>query len=264
MSHGLFEEKVKLTEEHRYFDGDGKEYLGFSKLYDLICKPFDKESISGFVAKAQGKTKEDVLAEWDGKRDNGSRIDDAITLYNQTNLIADENNDVKDLILSVLAEYKRYKKNISQLIVYNENYKCAGMSDNAFLFSFMKDSAFGMSDIKCFDDVLNTDGTIKHFSYDTLFVRRGWLNAPFNHLPATKYTKICFQLSYYAHLLEELTGRKCNELFIHLIHPVKHTHQKIYLPYLKNDVKLLLETYKPQIDLLLAKKTVVEETNEAF
>lgn len=239
MNHGLFEEKVKCDENHVYSDNEGNEYISFSKLYDLICPPFDS-GVSRFVAKAKGVTQEEILGEWNDKRDNGTRIDDALTLYFETGLIKEENNDIKDLILSVAGEYKKHKRGFSQIIVYSEKHRTAGTSDKTFLFTYMKDSAFGKSDFKCFEK-------------DDLFKRRGWLNAPFEHLPNTKYTKIAFQLSYYAYHFEELTRRKCNELFIHVINPATQTHQKVYCPYMKHDVKLLLETYKPQIDLLLNK-----------
>ena len=63
---------------------------------------------------------------------------------------------------------------------------------------------------------------------------------------------------------ENLTGRKIKRMFIHFIPPDDFTkHQIIPVNYMKNDVKLLLDTYKPQIDLLLAKKPV-EQENEAF
>lgn len=250
MAHGLFEEKVALEPiSHTYTDKEGNTYVGFSKVFESICKPFNKDFIAGLVAESGEKTKEQVIGEWDAKRDNGTRIDDALGLYLETGLIKEADSDIKELIISVSAEYKKYKKNFSQVIVYNEERKTAGAIDRTFLFTYQKDANFGMSDYKCFEK-------------DDLHERRGWLLEPFNHLPNSKFVKIAFQLSYYAFHFEELTGRKCNELFIHVINPLTQTHQKVFVPYLRNDVKLLLDVYR--CSPVEVKNIVAEETNEAF
>lgn len=235
MGHGLFDERVSLDEHHRYYDSSGNEYVGFSKLFDMICKPFDSSFIAKKVADSKGISKEDVLNEWGDKRDSGVRVDDALTLFNETGLVKDENADIKELILSVSWEYEKYAKNFSQVILYDEESRTAGTTDRLFLFTHQKTANFGISDFKCFEK-------------DDLYTRRGWLLEPFNHLPHTKFIKIAFQLSFYAHHFEKLTGKKCNELFIHVINPPLGTHQKIAVPYLKNDVKLFLEYLKPQIE----------------
>lgn len=246
--HTLFPNKVKLEPvSHRYYHDNGDEYFGFSKMYEYVCKKFDAESISRFVAKAKGVSASEIREEWDSKTENGTRIDEAIELYAKSGQILKENETSADLIRSVLDEYSNYNKCYEQLVVYNEKTRTAGSVDKTFIYSNRKDSAFGMSDFKCFEDVLNTDGTIKYFSEETLYVHRGWLNPPFEHLPNTKYTKISFQLSYYADHFEGLTGRKCKSLFIHLIDPIRKTHKKIPVMYMKNDVKLLLDTYSGQI-----------------
>jgi hypothetical protein len=207
-------------------------------MYEFICKKFDADSISRFVAKAKGVSASDVKQEWSSKTDNGTRIDKAIELYAQTGQILKENEDVADLIKSVLSEYSEYHKCYEQLVVYNKETRTAGSLDKLLIYSNRKDSAFGISDFKCFEN-------------QNLHEHRGWLNAPFEHLPNTKYTKISFQLSYYAYHFELLTGKKCKQLFIHLINPTTQTHTKIPVMYLKNDVKLLLDTYAGQIEELI-------------
>lgn len=231
--HSLYPNKVRLDEEqHRYFDASGQEYIGFSSAFEFIHKKFDAHSISRFVAKAKGVSAQEVRDEWSSKTDNGTRIDKALELYAKSGQILKEDEDIAELVKSVLAEYKIYNSCYEQLVVYNEETRTAGSLDKLFIFSNRKDSAFGISDFKSFES-------------DNLHEHRGWLSAPFEHLPSTKYTKICFQLSYYAYHFELLTGKKCKSLFIHLIDPVNKTHQKIPVTYLKNDIKIFLESYKP-------------------
>jgi hypothetical protein len=233
--HTLYPNKVRLDKDaHKYFDLLGNEYMSFSKLFHFVSTPFDAQNISRHVARAQNTSQEDVLSKWTKQRDNGTKIDEALELYAYSGQILESNANISDLIKSIITEYKVFNKCYEQLVVYSEKYRVAGSLDKMFLFSNRKDSAFGMSDFKAFEK-------------GDLHVHRGWMNEPFSHLPNTKYTKISFQLSYYAHLFEELTSRKCKQLFIHLIDPVNKTHQKIPLNYMKTDVKLLLETYKNQV-----------------
>jgi hypothetical protein len=93
-----------------------------------------------------------------------------------------------------------------------------------------------------------------------LYEGRGWLKAPFSHLPNSKFVKTSFQLSFYAYHVELLTGKRVKELFIHLIQPStcknggKVNHKKIQVNYLRHDVEILLETFKDQIKEKLVNK----------
>ena len=180
-----------------------------------------------------------MLNQWGGQTREGTRIDAALELYAKTGQILESDADIADLVKDVLAEYKIYNKCFEQLVVFNSEYRVAGSLDKLFLFSNRKDSAFGISDFKAFEK-------------DNLHEHRGWLNAPFDYLPNTKYVKISFQLSFYAHLFEELTGRKCKQLFIHLIDPKAKTFQKVPVMYMKREVMFALETFKEKILLDLS------------
>jgi hypothetical protein len=180
--HTLYPNLVRLEPvEHKYYDSMGNQYVGFSKFYKFLSAPFDAKNISRFIAKATGESQDDLLNKWSGQTSEGTRIDAALELYAKTGQVLETDADISDLIKSVLAEYSEYNKTFEQLVVYNMEYRVAGLFDKAFLFSNRKDSAFGMSDFKAFEK-------------DDLHVHRGWLNAPFDYLPNTKYTKISFQL----------------------------------------------------------------------
>nr|WP_298660276.1 hypothetical protein [uncultured Flavobacterium sp.] len=241
MSHGLFPELVSLIKEsHTYLHQNGDTYTSFSTLYGkYFVSPFNKDLVAKKVAEKNGTTQEAVLTEWDSKTENGSRIDEALERYAIDGVIFSENLDVYELVKSVLDEYKDYHRCFEQVVVYNEDSKTAGSLDKGFLFGPIKSSNFGLSDFKAFES-------------DDLHFHRGWCKAPFNYLPNTKYTKIAIQLSYYGHLFEELTGRRCRQLFIHLINPITKTHQKIPVMYMKSEIIKLLELHKE-------KSKVIEE-----
>jgi hypothetical protein len=251
MIHNLFPNEVYLEpNEHKYFDSKGNQYISFSALYGKLVKKFDAEGISKLVSKANGKSADEVRQGWEQTAVNGTRIDKALELYAQTATILPEDDDLKELVPHVLSKYKVYNRCFEQGVPYSKKYRVAGSWDKLSLTSNRKDSKFHLSDFKCFEK-----------GYDSLFTVSGqqWLNPPFNHLPNTKFTKISMQLSFYSFLFEELTGRGCEKLFIDLITPVfdethrllSYKNETIPTVYLKNDIKIFLETFKEDIKDML-------------
>lgn len=247
MIHNLFKNEVYLEpNEHKYFDSEGNQYISFSALYGKLVDKFDANSIARNIARNSDKSKDEILAEWQSKTDSGTRVDKALELYAQTTTFLPDDEDLKYLVPVVLKKYEIYNKCLEQGIPYCKKYRVAGSWDKLSLVSNRKDSAFVLSDFKVFEK-----------GFDSLFKISGTktLKAPFEHLPNTKYSKISFQLSFYSYLIEQLTGRRCERLFIDLIVPicngygkvVSFTNQVVPVNYLKNDVKILLETFKTDI-----------------
>lgn len=253
----LYPEKVKLNEkQHRYYDDNGDEYLGFSAMYEFLVNKFDANKVAYFAGGKNEGGMQSKLDEWDAKRNEGIRLDKALTEYAKTGVT--EEKDFETAVKVILAGYK--KPSFEQLVCYNEHYRIAGTIDKMCLSSNRKDSKFVISDFKGFEDVLNADGSLKMAYDETLFVNRGWLKAPFEHLHKSKFTKISFQLSCYAFMVENLTGKKCDGLFIHVINPSSCKNnavildKRIPIPYLKNDILVLLETFKEPIKDKLTNK----------
>lgn len=264
MIHNLFPNEVYLEPiKHRYYDSKGNEYISFSKLYGKLVDKFDAEGIARNIARNSDKTKEEILAEWQSKTDSGTRIDKALELYAQTATILDSDEDLKQLVPLVLEKYKIYKSTFEQGVPYSKKYRVAGSWDKLSIITNRKDSSFVLSDFKCFEK-----------GFDSLFKISGKkiLNAPFEHLPNSKHTKISFQLSFYSFLIEELTGRKCERLFIDLIVPIvddngkvlSFSNQIVPVNYMKNDIKILLECFKEDIINELDNCIDITEVDEIF
>jgi len=82
-----------------------------------------------------------------------------------------------------------------------------------------------------------------HITFRSEYKKR--LYPPLEHLQDCDYTKYCLQLSIYAFFFERLTGRKVRNIFVHFVPPLDMlTHHKVQMPYLKTDVKILLDAYK--------------------
>lgn len=258
MGHGLFHEYVTLNDAHVYSHSlTGLNYMGFSSVFANISKPFF-EGLHKTVAFSEGVQPSEIRARWDGQRDEGSRIDNVLTLYAQTGKIANENLDLKEAVEQILSHYKGYHKCFEQMIVYNDKYRTATAIDKCGLFTNRSDSPFFISDFKCFERM-------------DIYSHKGWLKAPFEHLPDTKFVKIAMQLTYGAYHLEQLTGKRCKELFIHLIKPssckkigdetIKVEQQIIKVPYMKRDIELLLSTFDDEIKAKLAEQKQNKELN---
>lgn len=245
MIHDLFPQKVRLFEdEHKYFHDNGDEYMSFSRLFGFLSDKFDAESVSKYVAKNSGVTKSDVLADWQSRTEEGTRVDNALTLYAQTGQILDSDKDLTNIVKHVLEKYKDYHRCYEQVVVYSEKYRCAGSLDKLSITSNRKNGSFVISDFKRFQDGM---------SYKAKGQR--WLNYPLDYLTNSKYVKISIQCSYYALLFSELTGRPCERLFCDMIIPVfkdskivGYKNQEIPLMYMKPEVELILETFSKQIN----------------
>ena len=259
--HTLFPSDVTLDEvTHTYTDSQGLEYMSFSRIVnEFLCKKFDGANISKHVARAEGVSQEEVLGKWDKQRDEGTRIDNALTLYAQTGQILESDRDIEGLVKSVLAKYSKLNKTYEQVVVYNKTFRTAGSLDKLGIISNRKDSGFKVFDYKCFDGGMTYDHK-----------GQKWFYEPFDYLINSRYNKISIQLSFYAWHLEQLTGRKCEGLFIDLIKPIKvggkvveYKNTIIPVSYQKYGVEKLLEMNKDNI-LRLLEPQIVEQIDSDY
>lgn len=246
--HTLFPNEVYLEpKEHKYFDSKGNQYISFSALYGKLVKKFDADKISKQCAKYSDKSAEEIRQTWNQTAIQGTRFDNALERYSETATILDSDLDLKQAVPEILQKYKVYDKVHHQVVVYDLDTRTAGSTDSSCILTNRKDSRFHKGDWKCFEKGLS--------SLYTVVKDQPWLNYPFEHLPNTKFVKISFQLSYYARHFEKLTGRKCERLFIDLIVPkwdsngklLSYENHVVDVNYLKNDIELLLKTFKDEI-----------------
>lgn len=256
MLHNLFPQRVHLDEvAHKYYHDNGDEYISFSKLYSFLSPKFEADAIAGYIAKRDDVRKDVIKAKWQKQTDEGTRIDNALTLYAQTGQILETDRDIAGIVRHVLEKYKDYNKCYEQVVVYSEKYRCAGSLDKLSILSNRKDSAFIISDFKRFEGGM---------SYDAKGEK--WLSYPFDYLQNSKYVRISLQCSYYAYLFSELTGRKCDKLFCDMIIPIMeggkvrgYKNQVVPLMYMKLEVETMLEHFKGKILSTVASPNDVEE-----
>jgi len=236
MIHTLFKNLVKLEPvEHKYYDGLGNQYISVTTLLKSISEKFE-DTIA--YKRASDQTK----AEWKKKgtiaANHGTRIHNALELYAETGQVLAENADLAEAVKSIIGEYKGYHKCYDEICLFNEQFRIAGTADKICAVSNRKDCDVDIADFKT---NLNK-GIVFYSDYGK------HLYPPFEHLHDCNYTKYAFQLSIYAYFFEQLTGRRVRQLYIHYIPADDYMkHRKIPVLYMKNDVKLLLETYKEEV-----------------
>jgi len=150
--------------------------------------------------------------------------------------------------------YKRLKSYINTgAVIYAEkkvflkDYNVAGMIDVPII----KGDRFVILDWKTNKEELHkTAGYYKKIQLGGKWIKSTeWIKTgemllyPINHLENSKFNIYALQLSLYAYILEQW-GYTLVDNGLEIIHIRNNNNQLIKIPYLKNEVKLLLEHYK--------------------
>lgn len=231
---------VGLNEDtHVYTNQHGEEYLSVSKFLGLFQKQFDREGISKAYAKKHGVSQENVLADWDKKRDDsidhGNRIHEAIERYFRSTVITLEDEDLRPMILSLAKEYSHYYRIFSEEIIWNDEYKIAGTTDNRFQVTSSSKSVISFGDFK----------TNQRNGIQTENKYGQYMLGPLSHLQDCNFNKYSLQASAYAWMYQQNTGCKIGDLHILYIPPQNFLqYTKLYVPYMKLEIEAMVKYYK--------------------
>jgi len=247
--------KIYLKEDtHQYFDTDGNEYQSVSSFLSSFSKKFDKEKMSRLSAAKKGVSQEELLAEWDATTkkaiDHGNRIHDNLEMFMKTTTVKDQ--DLLPLAKSIASEYSKYHRTFQEEIIWNEEYRLAGKTDNRFQHTSSKNSVISFGDFKT--------NLSKGIEYENKYGQ--YMLGPLSHLQDCNYNKYSLQLSLYAYMYQVATGCNIGSLHILYIPPDNFLNwKKIPVPYLKYEVEAALQ-YKKQNAIIInpePKKSVMDE-----
>lgn len=236
----LFEERVKLEPvEHRYWHKDGTEYQSLSRVRGCIKEAFQSNMLSAMIAKKEGRTQAEVLAEWKNKgtvaADHGTRIHEALERYEKSAIILPEDEYFRPMILSLTSEYKDMYQVHQEVTLYDEEYLIAGTADHIIETTKHKSSILNVDDYKT--------NISKGIYFESKYKK--YLLGPFSHIQDTNYFDYSLQLSCYAYMAEKLTGRKIGTLSIVFIPPANPlAYKRIPVNYMKMEVIALFKYYK--------------------
>ena len=200
---------ITFTEwNHTYTHNEtGEKFTSVTTILGKYKKPFDSDGAATRVAKREGVSKEMVLEMWEKEKNKacdrgtslhklledyitvGEQVDDYGWLYKTYDRCAEYNVD-------------RYKKVLCEQLLWNEELKVSGLAD---LIYEHKDGTFTVGDFK----------TNKRYRFSSDY--NEWMLPPLDHLTVCEHSTYTMQLSIYAWLYEQLTGKKCRKLVIYYL-----------------------------------------------
>jgi len=224
---------------HSYSDNFGNSYESMSHFLGSFSKKFDREGVSKMSAKKHGVSQEDILAEWDKKRDDaidhGNRIHNNLEVYMKTTQVLDGNEDLLPLCKSISGEYSKYYRTFQEEIIFSEEHRLAGKTDNRFQLTSSSKSIIDFGDFKT-----NLSNGIQ---YENKYGQ--YMTGPLSHLQDCNFNKYALQLSGYSYLYQLATGCKIGSLHILFIPPENFLMwRKIYVPYMKHEIEAMLDWRK--------------------
>ena len=173
--------------EHRYVK-DGIEYLSVSRFLEKFKPPFNKELISGMVAKKQGKEPDDILSMWNLNSEistnYGTSIHKGIELFVKHKTIS-KLPHIRESTEKFIEKFKG-KKLRSEIVAFDDEHRIAGTID---LLELLGNKRVRIIDIKT--------------NYEMDKEKRGNFLAPIDTIPNTKINGYRLQTSMYKYLVEK-------------------------------------------------------------
>lgn len=238
-------------EDGHYYEYKGQRVgISVTKLIELYANEFDSEGMAEKVANKENRSVEEVLAEWKYKADfacaKGSECHYyAQILWNKEpwdmmkfGFDGSVEYDVATELIQTQAQnfYNDYKDHLEHLIdelpIGSEEFDIASCVDHLFY-------------NKLTGEVVLVD--YKTNSYMSGYNKKAYskkMKVPLNHLNDDALHHYYIQLSIYKYLIETYTPLKIGEMFIVYMSENIENYEIIEIPYLKEEVEIILELRK--------------------
>lgn len=227
---------VKLDHEnHIYTNTETDEkYNSVTTLIGSYKKKFDSDKWSKVVAKREGTTQEQILNKWSEitttAQNRGTNVHLIMENYVKYNKIEKGYEALVDsFVKKTIGVLKPNSNILSEELLYTHKYKVAGTAD----LIVENDDIFYVLDFK----------TNKKFNFVNKY--NEYFEEPLEYLPQCEFTTYTIQLSIYAWMHEQLSGKKCGGLKIFYLREFsdKTFWQEIPAPYMKPSVEILFDDY---------------------
>jgi len=210
----------------------GELYISATTLIHKFKKPFDSDLMAKRVAKKEGTTAEEVQARWkednNKSKDYGTELHAAVEQYLKTGIIGDQKYQEFIQAYLDLDVVSRKDDLLIEHKLHSHEYKIAGTAD---LIRLEKNGGFSVFDLK----------TNKRFNYHNQY--NEYLLPPLQHLTASEYSIYSIQLSLYAYMFQNMTGRRVNSIGV--TYYDRNTKKFTYYPmsFMKYEIKAILDYY---------------------
>lgn len=224
---------IHFNEEEHKYTVNGEELISVTTLVAKFFKEFDADFWAAKKAAEQGKTPEEVKAEWQAKsinaRNKGTEMHAMIENYYKGGSIDDVPGDIRPYFQQFAAEYKLQPYR-TEWAIYDEQAKIAGTLD----FLELKDGVFTLYDWKRSNKLIwrGAADKVNRFGYSGL--------SPIKHIPDTIYWHYALQLSMYRYLLEKNYDINVSTGRLAVFHPELEKPYVLEVPYLREEVLSIL------------------------
>ena len=224
---------VLSKESHTYADSTGRAYKSVSSILSTIKPKFDVEQKAMEYSMRKKIPLNEVLKLWDEKKttglDYGTEIHENVENFFINGTIS--NPRYKEVVEDIFGDVYE-TDGYNELICFNKEKGICGTSD----YVVFRENSFDISDFK----------TNKKFNFENQYDDK-FLLEPVSHLPNSEYFIYALQLSFYANMIEKLTGLTCGFLNIYWLKRQIDTKTlfkakwlNYTVPYLKKEVEAIL------------------------
>ena len=244
----VFKDFVFFPEDHHYEYKGNRVGISVTRLIEEYANEFNQEEIAKRVAIKEEKTIQEVLDEWEYKNkfacDKGSTSHEfAQSLWSKSmyaDLLFDESEEYQNAVSKIKKQaqnfyddYKLVLEHIAdEFVIGSEEYDIASAVDHLFRNR-------------------HTNGLIlvdyKTNSYLTGYNKKSYkksMKSPLKHFNDDSLHHYYIQLSIYKYIIEKYTNLTIEEMFIVYMSENIENYEIIEIPYLKDEVELILEWRK--------------------
>lgn len=236
-------------EDGHYYECKGKRVgISVTTFIHEFCNEFDAEGMAEKVANRDGKTIQEVLDEWAYKRDFSCEKGTTCHEWSQSlwsgaeykALLYDESKEYMSALIKIRSQAVNFKNDyqghlehlIDELPIGSEEFDIASCVDHLFYNKLT--------------------GGLVLVDYKTNSLMDGYnkkaykkaMKVPLSHINDDALHHYHIQLSIYKYLIEKYTGLKVDEMFIVYMSENIENYEIIDIPYLKEEVEMILNTRK--------------------
>lgn len=217
---------------HTYTDTEtGKQLISVTTLLGKYKPKFDAIGNATRIAKREGVHVDFILEQWEETKreacDYGTHIHKVMEDFLVDGKQEEQYKDLYESYKSHKDEFKGYPELHAEKKLYDIANGIAGTGD----LIYENKKSFKVGDFK----------TNKRFRYTNNYGE--FMTGPVSHLTVCEFNSYALQLSLYAYMYEAISGKKCDGLVIFYKDPNKQEWSKIYVNYLKAEIKAIIDDY---------------------
>ena len=220
---------------HHYFMND-RQLLGVTYVVANFFPIFDADYWAGVKAPLIGKTKEQLLREWDKKgkesAEAGTKLHQRIDEYYHHKEVQAEDKDY--LLFKQFANAYKLNPYRSEWAIYDEDSGIVGVVD----FLDYSNGEYILYDWKRSEKVVEGGQPITKNKFDEYGLK------PIENVPNTDYWHYVLQLSFYRYILEKNYGIRIKESRLVVLHPTLNLPVVLTTPYMIDEVNKIIAVMK--------------------